>query len=163
VAATDAGTAEAAQPNARRMPDAAALLAAALALPGVMPASAVAQTAPDQGVVAMRYFDYRDWQPGAERMNVHSPSLYFLKPISDSLSFGTGLRVRCVRKEGPAASAGLQIDDRLTTIDGAEATEAALDRIVREAPLSVEVGFEALRRGETISGAIRPGASAPTR
>ena len=42
------------------MPDAAALLAAALALPGVMPASAVAQTAPDQGVVAMRYFDYRD-------------------------------------------------------------------------------------------------------
>ena len=85
------------------------------------------------------------------------------REISDSLSFGTGLRVRCVRKEGPAASAGLQIDDRLTTIDGAEATEAALDRIVREAPLSVEVGFEALRRGETVSGTIRPGASAPTR
>lgn len=87
MAATDAGTSEAAQPNARRMPDAAALLAAALALPGVMPASAVAQTAPDQGVVAMRTFDYRDWQPGAERMNVRSPSLYLLKPISDSLSF----------------------------------------------------------------------------
>ena len=66
---------------------AASLLAAALALPGVLPAPATAQTAPDQGVVAMRYFDYRDWQPGAERMNVRSPSLYLLKPLSDSLAF----------------------------------------------------------------------------
>jgi len=62
-----------------------ALLAAALALPGVVPA-AHAQTAPDQGVIGLRYFDYRDWQPGAERMTVRSPSLYLLKPLSDSLS-----------------------------------------------------------------------------
>jgi hypothetical protein len=63
-----------------------ALLAAALALPGILPAAAHAQTAPDQGIVALRYFDYRDWQPGADRMTVRSPSLYVLKPLSDTLS-----------------------------------------------------------------------------
>jgi hypothetical protein len=63
-----------------------ALLAAALALPGVLPANVVAQTAPDQSVVALKYFDYRDWQPGADRMTVRSPSLYVLRPLSDSLS-----------------------------------------------------------------------------
>lgn len=63
-----------------------ALLAAALALPGVVPCVAIAQTAPDQGLFAVRYLDYRDWQPGADRIHVHSPSFYLLKPISDSLA-----------------------------------------------------------------------------
>jgi len=63
-----------------------ALLAAALALPGVMPGTAAAQTAPDQSVIALRYFDYRDWQPGAERMTVKSPSLYVLRPLSETLA-----------------------------------------------------------------------------
>jgi hypothetical protein len=62
------------------------LLAAALALPGVLAAPALAQTAPDQGVIGFRYFDYRDWQPGADRMTVRSPSLFIVKPLSDSLS-----------------------------------------------------------------------------
>lgn len=63
-----------------------ALLAAALALPGILPAAALAQTAPEQSIVALRYFDYRDWQPGADRMTVRTPSLYLLKPLSDTLS-----------------------------------------------------------------------------
>ena len=62
-----------------------ALLAAALALPGVTPPVA-AQSAPDQGVISLRYFDYRDWQPGADRMTVRSPSLYVLSPLSETLS-----------------------------------------------------------------------------
>lgn len=64
-----------------------ALVAAALALPGMLPAPALAQSAPDQGVIAMRYYDYRDWQAGANRMAVKSPSLYALVPLSDSLAF----------------------------------------------------------------------------
>jgi len=63
-----------------------ALLAAALALPGVVPASALAQTAPDQGLIALKYVDYRDWQPGGDRIRVHSPSLFLLEPLSDSLA-----------------------------------------------------------------------------
>jgi hypothetical protein len=86
VAATDAEDA-AAQPQVLAGPaPSRALLAAALALPGILPASVSAQTAPDQSVIALKYFDYRDWQPGADRMTVRSPSLYVLRPLSDSLS-----------------------------------------------------------------------------
>jgi hypothetical protein len=62
----------------------AALIAAALALPGVLSANAHAQSAPDQGVIAFRYYDYRDWQPGASRMSVRSPLLYAFVPLSDA-------------------------------------------------------------------------------
>jgi hypothetical protein len=44
-----------------------ALLAAALALPGILPATALAQLAPDPGLIELKYLDYRDWQPGADR------------------------------------------------------------------------------------------------
>jgi len=64
----------------------AALVAAALALPGILPAVALAQSAPDEGVVALRYYDYRDWQPGVDRMSIKSPSLYAFVPLSDTLT-----------------------------------------------------------------------------
>lgn len=85
VAATEDDVAPGPRAPAQARP-AGALLAAALALPGVMPASVLAQTAPDQGLIALKYVDYRDWQPGGDRIHVHSPSLYLLKPISDSLA-----------------------------------------------------------------------------
>ncbi len=58
-------------------------LAAALALPGIVPAVALAQTMPAQGVFSLNYLDYRDWQPGADRMRVKSPSMYLLAPFAD--------------------------------------------------------------------------------
>jgi Protein of unknown function (DUF3570) len=69
------------RPNA----PAGALLAAALALPGMLPAVAHAQAAPDQGIVQLNYLSYRDWQPGQARMKVESPSFYALYPVSDTL------------------------------------------------------------------------------
>jgi len=65
----------------------AALIVAALALPGVLPTAAGAQAAPDEGVIALRYYDFRDWQPGAVRMSVRSPSLYALVPLGENLAF----------------------------------------------------------------------------
>jgi hypothetical protein len=62
-----------------------ALLAAALALPGILPATALAQLTPDPGLIELKYLDYRDWQPGADRIRVHTPSFYARKPLSDSL------------------------------------------------------------------------------
>ena len=62
----------------------AALIAAALALPGILPAQAHAQTTPDEGIVALRYDDYRDFQPGASRMTVRTPSLFARVPLSDA-------------------------------------------------------------------------------
>jgi len=71
--------------EAKRNAQAGALLAAALALPGMLPADAHAQAAPDQGVIQLNYLDYRDWQPGQARMKVESPSFYALYPVSDTL------------------------------------------------------------------------------
>ncbi len=62
-----------------------ALLAAALALPGIVPIDAKAQAGPDHGWIELKYLDYRDWQPGADRMTVRSPSLYAAMPLSDTL------------------------------------------------------------------------------
>ena len=62
-----------------------ALLAAALALPGIVPATAHAQAAPDQSTVELQYLNYRDWQPGRNRMKVHAPAFYALLPLSDTL------------------------------------------------------------------------------
>ena len=77
---------EAASDAPRASERSAALIAAALALPGILPAPVHAQTAPDEGVVALRYLDYRDWQPGARRMTVRNPSLYALVPLGGSLA-----------------------------------------------------------------------------
>lgn len=69
-----------------RAAPAGALLAAALALPGVaLPPAAAAQAVPDASFVQFKYLDYRDWQPGARRMRVESPGFYAVKPLSESL------------------------------------------------------------------------------
>jgi len=65
-----------------------ALLAAALALPGIVPVDAKAQAAPDRGWIELKYLDYRDWQPGAARITVRSPSIYGVVPLSDTLVAG---------------------------------------------------------------------------
>jgi hypothetical protein len=59
-------------------------MAAALALPGVLPATAHAQSAPDKGIFELQYLSYRDWQPGRNRMKVDAPAFYALMPIGDT-------------------------------------------------------------------------------
>lgn len=64
--------------------DCRALIAAALALPGVaLSPVAAAQSAPDAAFVQFKYLDYRDWQPGARRMRVDNPGFRALKPLGD--------------------------------------------------------------------------------
>jgi hypothetical protein len=61
-----------------------ALMAAALALPGILPDAAYAQSAPDKGTFELSYLSYRDWQPGRNRMKVDAPSFYALMPVGDT-------------------------------------------------------------------------------
>ena len=56
-----------------------AILAAALALPGV---AAHAENAPEQGVASFKVLSYQDEQPGLKRVKVTAPSLYVLAPLS---------------------------------------------------------------------------------
>ncbi len=62
-----------------------AILLAALALPGVNK-PAMAEAAPDQGEINVKYLDYRDWQPGFDRITVHSPSVEVMVPIAGEWS-----------------------------------------------------------------------------
>lgn len=84
VAATEPESGSGSDAPSRPRSPAGALLAAALALPGIVPADAMAQGA-EPGLIALTYLDYRDWQPGADRMRVHTPSIYARTPLSDSL------------------------------------------------------------------------------
>ena len=77
-------------------------MAAAIALPGVLPSHALAQQAPDKGVVSFAYADYRDWQPGTKRMEVQSPMLFVLLPLSDSLAVQGSLVYDAVTGASPS-------------------------------------------------------------
>lgn len=75
VAATEA--------NRKRLETAGAIVAAALALPGVLaPLTAAAESAPEKGQIALKYLDYQDSQPGLKRIKVRAPSIYVLAPLS---------------------------------------------------------------------------------
>jgi len=61
------------------------VLAAALLLPGIA-IQAHAESAPEQGTVEVQALDYRDWQPGLQRIRVKAPSVYVLAPIGSRWS-----------------------------------------------------------------------------
>lgn len=100
-----------------------ALVAAALALPGMLPAGASAQAAADRGVIELKYLDYRDWQPGANRMTVRSPSLYALVPIDGRTEFEGSLVYDAMSGASPyyfntlSGASGLGVTDYRTAGD----------------------------------------------
>jgi hypothetical protein len=97
-----------------------ALLAAAIALPGVLPATALAESAPDKGVFSFAYDNYRDWQPGANRMSVQSPAIFMLVPVSDSLAVQGSLVYDAVTGASPVyfnTLSGASIGDYRTAGD----------------------------------------------
>lgn len=67
------------KPAAR--PGAGAIVMAALALPGVCPNAAHAESGADNGFVAFKYLYYQDSQPGLKRVKVSSPAVLVSKPI----------------------------------------------------------------------------------
>jgi hypothetical protein len=97
-----------------------ALLAAALALPGVMPITAHAQAAPDKGIVELQYLSYRDWQPGRNRMTVDAPAFYALVPINDTWVVEGGMVYDAMSGASPLffnALSGASIGDYRTAGD----------------------------------------------
>jgi hypothetical protein len=107
----------------REPPGASALLAAALSLPGMLPTGAVAQAVADHGIVELKYLDYRDWQPGANRMTVRSPSLYTLVPVDETTEFEGSLVYDAMSGASPlyhntlSGASGLGVTDYRTAGD----------------------------------------------
>jgi Protein of unknown function (DUF3570) len=63
------------------------LMAAALALPGVVAAPAArAEAVPEKTSVGFKFLNYSENQETGKRMKVNSPSMYFLTPIKDIAS-----------------------------------------------------------------------------
>jgi Protein of unknown function (DUF3570) len=63
------------------------LMAAALALPGIVAAPvAKADAVPEKTTIGFKYLQYKENQQTGERMKVSSPSMFFLAPIKDKYS-----------------------------------------------------------------------------
>jgi Protein of unknown function (DUF3570) len=97
---------------------------AALALPGVMlplAPDAHAQTAPTEGVAAIKLHAYNDWQPGLDRIKVVSPSLYLFAPIAGQWSIESTLVHDNVSGASPRwhsnISGASRMEDRRTAAD----------------------------------------------
>ena len=101
-----------------------ALLAAALALPGVLPNVAQAQvTVPNATLVQFKYLYYKDYQDSGDRMRVHSPALYMLAPISEEWVFEIGAVYDDISGASPyyhtvlSGASGQGIEDARTAAD----------------------------------------------
>ena len=64
------------------------VLVASLLLPGLTMVSGAlrAESAPEQGLIALKVAHYSDGQPGWERVTVRSPQLYALVPLAGDWS-----------------------------------------------------------------------------
>jgi hypothetical protein len=77
------------------------IISAALALPGVAPNIAKAQTAPEHGLIGFKLLSYKDWQPGLDRIRVSAPSVYGLIPFAGKWSIEGSLTTDTVSGASP--------------------------------------------------------------
>jgi hypothetical protein len=145
VAATDGGNVDRSAQGGRGAtpsPSAGALLAAAIALPGMLPSGADAQSVAEHGILELKYLDYRDWQPGANRMTVRSPSLYALVPVDDTTEFEASLVYDAMSGASPLY---------FNTLSGASGLGVTDYRTAGEAKVSKYFGDWALGVGAVVS------------
>jgi hypothetical protein len=104
------------------------VLAAALALPGVLPAAHAQVTVPNATLIQFKYLYYRDYQADSatgsgERMTINSPALYLLTPISDEWVFEIGAVYDSISGASPyfhtvlSGASGRGIEDGRTAAD----------------------------------------------
>ena len=105
---------------ARRGERIGAIVAAALALPGVV-GTAHAESAPEHGQVSVKYLEYKDSQPGLERIKVQAPSIYMLVPVNSQWSIAGSGVVDAVSGASPryhtAISGASKMSDNRTAAD----------------------------------------------
>jgi hypothetical protein len=143
--------------EAARLPGS-ALLAAALALPGVQPASA--DSAPDQRSVSFRYLDYLDRQPGRDRVRIKAPTVHALAPLGSDWSVSGSLVSDAISGASPAYHSSA-----LTRLrDERQAGELSLTRYLADGTVSVGAGYSTeadyVSRGLTRAGQPDPATTA---
>jgi hypothetical protein len=111
-----------------------AILAAALALPGL----AAADTPPAQASLALKYLDYQDSQRDLDRIHVHSPSVELVLPLAGAWSLQAGLVSDAISGASPryhtAVSGASHFKDTRT------GTDLAVTRYFERASVTVAAG-----------------------
>lgn len=94
-----------------------ALLAAAMALPLI--GAVHAETAPERGLVAMKYLNYQDSQPGDPRIHVNASSFMLVAPLSGDWSVGATVTQDAISGASPAyhTSALRKMNDNRHALD----------------------------------------------
>ena len=89
--------------SAMRTPLGRSLMSAAMALQLLAaPDVALADSAPERGLVAFKYLDYLDSQPGFDRIRVKAPSLLVMKPLSSEWSMSSTYTTDTISGASPA-------------------------------------------------------------
>jgi len=111
------------------------LVAAALALTSAREAQA--DSAPDRGAVSVKYLDYLDSQPGADRVQIRAPAVSLLLPLSDQWSFSGTYVADAISGASPAYHTR-----RLTRLtDHRNAVDGAVTRYFPRGTLSVGASY----------------------
>jgi len=144
--------------NNKNIPSRGAVLAAALALPGLLPGTAQAQvTAPNATLVQFKYLYYKDYQESGDRMKVSSPALYLLAPLTEEWVFEIGAVYDSISGASPyyhttlSGASGLGIKDGRTAAD-VTVTKYFANRtsVAVRAAYSTEDDYESIAGGVTI-------------
>jgi hypothetical protein len=117
------------------VPQRGAVLAAALALPGVV----AAEGAPTEGLVAFKYLWYHDQQPGLSRVTVNSPSVYTLLPVGPSWSVEGTVVVDAISGATPRYHTAVSGASEMS--DTRAAGEMKLTRYFRRASLGFGLAY----------------------
>ena len=135
------------------------LLAAALALPGLAATVTVAraETQPAAPELALRYAHYQDFQPGADRMRIRTPSLFVLLPFGESWALKASYTTDSLSGASPLLYNSLSGASGVGVNDIRRAGDAELTRYFGRA--SVSVGAAVSREDDYDSNAVHVRAS----
>jgi hypothetical protein len=112
-----------------------AVVAAALALPGL----AAAQAAPERALVGFKYLYYKDYQPGLDRITVSSPSLYLLTPLGANWSVEGSVVVDSLSGATPRWHSSISSASRME--DHRTAGDLRITRYFRRAALDFGLAY----------------------
>lgn len=138
----------AAGPRTEQLAQRGAVLAAALALPGI----AAAESAPTEGTFAFKYLYYKDRQPSLDRIEVSSPSVYALIPIGSSWSLEASLVHDAVSGATPRYHSSVSSASRMT--EERNAGDLKLVRYFRRAAIGVGVAHSSEHDYKSSAGSL---------
>ena len=130
------------------------ILAAALALPGLVPCAYAQVTVPNATLIQFKYLYYRDYQDSGNRITVNSPALYLLAPISDSWVFEIGAVYDNVSGASPYYHSVLSGASGQGITDGRTQGDLTVTKYFGRTAISVRGAFSTEDDYKSVSGGV---------